>query len=82
MQNGKTIKTRKNVDFNVDIFRFQKKDKFLLNIANKNDNMIVYIEQYHVQGAQYEIQETGSLRVDVVFLLMHDRVRKIICHDR
>ena len=28
MQNGKTIKTRKNVDFNVDIFnlkRFQKK---------------------------------------------------------
>ena len=54
----------------------------MLNIANKNDNMIVYIEQYHVQGAQYEIQETGSLWVDVVFLLMHDRVRKIICHDR
>ena len=30
MQNGKTIKTRKNVDFNVDIFKLQKEIKKLL----------------------------------------------------
>ena len=27
MQNGKTIKTRKNVDFNVDIFKMIQKKK-------------------------------------------------------
>lgn len=30
MQNGKTIKIRKNVDFNVDIFKNKNKTKFLL----------------------------------------------------
>lgn len=30
MQNGKTIKTRKNVDFNVDIFNVEKSLKKVL----------------------------------------------------
>ena len=34
MQNGKTIKTRKNVDFNVDIFILQKNVKKHLHTGN------------------------------------------------
>lgn len=40
MQNGKTIKTRKNVDFNVDIFRIKKIGYSAL--PDMQNNVIIY----------------------------------------
>ena len=37
MQNGKTIKTWKNVEFNVDIFTQKNKWNFLLTNVDRND---------------------------------------------
>ena len=39
MQNGKTIKTRKNVDFNVDIFMVEKRLKKFLTNVDEYDNL-------------------------------------------
>ena len=39
MQNGKTIKTWKNVEFNVDIFIFEKSLKKFLTNVDEYDNL-------------------------------------------
>ena len=42
MQNGKTIKTRKNVDFNVDIFKKENKNKKILTDRKNYANLYKY----------------------------------------
>ena len=66
MQNGKTIKTWKNVEFNVDIFKDENRIKKLLTNVDERDILIKLIyktEMSNVKKAKNKFKKVVDKRL-------------------